>query len=47
LRGEISFEENFAWIVLLRDGEHRCGEEKYGSEPSRPASHETMLGGHT
>ena len=44
LRGQISFEENFAWIVLLRDSEHRCGEEKYGSEPGRPASHDTMLG---
>src|SRR5438552_6605888 len=23
LRGEIGFEENFAWIVLFGDGEHR------------------------
>jgi hypothetical protein len=46
LRGEIGFKENFAWIVLLRDGEHRCGEEKYGREPS-PASHYTTLRRHT
>jgi hypothetical protein len=47
LRGEIGFKKNFAWIVLLRDGEHRCGEEKYGREPSSPASHNTMLRRHT
>jgi hypothetical protein len=47
LRGEISFKENVAWIVLLCDGEHRCGEEQYGHEPSRPASHNTMLRRHT
>jgi hypothetical protein len=47
LRGEIGFKENFAWIVLLRDGEHRCGEEKYGRERSRSASHNTMLQRHT
>jgi hypothetical protein len=29
LRGEISFEESLASIVLLRDGQDRCGEEKY------------------
>jgi hypothetical protein len=34
LRGEIGFEKNFAWIVLLRDREERSGEEKYGREPS-------------
>jgi hypothetical protein len=43
LRGEISFEENFAWIVLLRDGEHRCGEEKYGRQASGDASSYTTL----
>jgi hypothetical protein len=47
LRGEIGFEENVAWIVLLCDGEHRCGEEKYGRERSRSASHNTMLRRHT
>jgi hypothetical protein len=43
LRGEIGFEEDFAWIVLLRSDEHRCGEEKYGGEESGPASHYTTL----
>ena len=47
LRGEISFEENFAWIVLLRESEHRCGKEKCGREPSRPASRDTMPRGLT
>jgi hypothetical protein len=47
LRGEIGFKENFAWIVLLRDDEHRCGEEKYRGEESGPASHYTTLRRHT
>jgi hypothetical protein len=46
LRREISFEENFTWIVLLRDGEHPCAEEKYSGEQSRPASHDTTLRRH-
>jgi hypothetical protein len=47
LRGEIGFEENFAWIILLRDGENRCGEEKCSGKPSCPASHDATLGDHT
>jgi hypothetical protein len=46
LRGEISFEENLTWIVLLRDDEHRCGEEKHGRDASGHASHYTTLRRH-
>jgi hypothetical protein len=46
LRREISFEENLTWIVLLRDDENRCGEEKHDREPSCPASQDTRLRGH-
>jgi hypothetical protein len=45
LRGEISLKENFAGIVLLRDGENRCGEDKHNGEPTPPASHDTILEG--
>jgi hypothetical protein len=47
LRREIGFQENLAWIALLRDGEHRRGEEKYGGETSGPASHYTTPQRHT
>jgi hypothetical protein len=46
LRREIGFEENFAWIVLLSDRENRCGEEKCGGEPGRPASRYKTLRRH-
>jgi hypothetical protein len=39
LRGEIGFKENFAWIVLLRDGGNRSDEEEYRDEPCWPGSH--------
>jgi hypothetical protein len=37
LGGEISFEENVAWIILLDDSEYRRG-EKYRDKASSPAS---------